>query len=96
MMQAVAVPSFERFYEEHRDAVFGLLVKRLGRQAAEDAFQETFFRALRAYPNLRHADHLRAWVLTIAEPFDWRFTRDDLAALITRLAAHEPQLQLAA
>src|SRR5439155_7746529 len=67
MMQAVAVPPFERFYEEHRDAVFGLLVKRLGRQAAEDAFQETFFRALRAYPNLRHADHLRAWVLTIAE-----------------------------
>jgi RNA polymerase sigma factor (sigma-70 family) len=67
MMQAVSVPPFERFYEEHRDAVFGLLVKRLGRQAAEDAFQETFFRALRAYPNLRHADHLRAWVLTIAE-----------------------------
>ena len=32
----------------------------------------------------------------IAEPFDWRFTRDDLAALIDRLAAHEPQLQLAA
>ena len=32
----------------------------------------------------------------IAEPFDWRFTRDDLAALITRLAAHEAQLQLAA
>ena len=32
----------------------------------------------------------------IAEPFDWRFTRDDLAALIDRLAAYEPQLQLAA
>jgi len=32
----------------------------------------------------------------IAEPFDWRFTRDDLATLITRLAAHQPQLQLAA
>jgi RNA polymerase sigma factor (sigma-70 family) len=67
MMEAVAVPPFERFYEEHRDAVLGLLVKRLGRQAAEDAFQETFFRALRGYPSLRHADHLRAWVLTIAE-----------------------------
>jgi len=26
----------------------------------------------------------------IAEPFDWRFTRDDLAALIDRLATHEP------
>jgi DDE superfamily endonuclease len=32
----------------------------------------------------------------IAEPFDWRFTRDDLATLITRLAAQQPQLQLAA
>jgi RNA polymerase sigma factor (sigma-70 family) len=67
MMQVMAVPPFERFYEEHRDAVFGLLIRRLGRQAAEDAFQETFFRALRAYPNLRHGEHLRAWVLTIAE-----------------------------
>jgi RNA polymerase sigma-70 factor (ECF subfamily) len=74
MMQAVATPPFERFYEEHRDAVFGLLVKRLGRQAAEDAFQETFFRALRAYPNLRHAEHLRAWVLTIAN----RIVLDDV------------------
>ena len=32
----------------------------------------------------------------IAEPFEWDFTRDDLAALIERLTAHEPQLQLAA
>jgi hypothetical protein len=32
----------------------------------------------------------------IAEPFEWRFTRDDLAALMERLAAHEPQLRLAA
>jgi RNA polymerase sigma factor (sigma-70 family) len=67
MMHAVAIPPFERFYEEHRDAVFALLVRRLGRQAAEDAFQDTFLRALRGYPNLRHGEHLRAWVLTIAE-----------------------------
>jgi len=32
----------------------------------------------------------------IAEPFAWDFTRDDLAALIERLTAHEPQFQLAA
>jgi hypothetical protein len=32
----------------------------------------------------------------VAEPFDWRFTRDDLTTLINRLAAHQPQLQLAA
>ncbi len=60
------IPPFERFYSEHRDEVFGLLVRRLGRQRAEDAFQETFLRALRAYPALRHGEHLRAWVLTIA------------------------------
>ena len=60
------VPPFETFYEQHRDEVFGFLVKRLGRDQAEDAFQETFLRALRAYPALRHGDNLRAWVLTIA------------------------------
>jgi hypothetical protein len=32
----------------------------------------------------------------IAQPFDWRFTRHDLAALIERLTSHDPQLQLAA
>jgi hypothetical protein len=32
----------------------------------------------------------------IAEPFDWRFDRDDLAATIERLAHHDPQLQIAA
>src|SRR5438874_10164550 len=66
MMEAAMIPPFECFYAEHRDEVFGLLVRRLGRQRAEDAFQETFLRALRAYAALRHGEHLRAWVLTIA------------------------------
>ncbi|HEY7197979.1 MAG TPA: sigma-70 family RNA polymerase sigma factor [Gaiellaceae bacterium] len=62
----MSVPPFERFYEEHRDEVFGYLTRLLGRTAAEDAYQETFLRALRAYPTLRHGRHLRAWVFTIA------------------------------
>jgi RNA polymerase sigma factor (sigma-70 family) len=66
MMEAVSVPPFERFYEEHRSAVLGHLVRLLGRQRAEDAFQETFLRALRGYPSLRHGRHLKAWVFTIA------------------------------
>ena len=66
MMTVVAIPPFERFYELHRDEVFALLARRLGRGAAEDAFQETFLRALRAYDRLEHGEHLRAWVLTIA------------------------------
>jgi RNA polymerase sigma factor (sigma-70 family) len=62
----VSLPPFERFYEEHREEIFGFLVRRLGRDRAEDAFQETFLRALRAYPKLRHGEHLRAWAYTIA------------------------------
>jgi RNA polymerase sigma-70 factor (ECF subfamily) len=66
MEAAVTIPPFECFYAEHSDEVFGLLARRLGRQRAEDAFQETFLRALRAYPTLRHGRHLRAWALQIA------------------------------
>jgi len=62
----MGVPPFERFYDQHRDEVFAFLVRQLGRERAEDAFQETFFRALRAYPELRHGEHLRAWAFTIA------------------------------
>ncbi len=66
-MEAVAaIPPFERFYVDHRDVVLGFLRKRMAREAAEDAFQETFLRALRAYDRLEHGEHLRAWVLTIA------------------------------
>ena len=66
MMAAVtAVPPFERFYAENRDAVFAFLRARVG-AGADDAFQETFLRALRGYGSLRHGEHLRAWVFTIA------------------------------
>jgi RNA polymerase sigma factor (sigma-70 family) len=60
------VPPFERFYESHRDEIWRFLVRRLGRERAEDAFQETFLRALRGYPQLDHGRHLRAWAYTIA------------------------------
>ena len=66
-MHAVVIPPFELFYEEHRGDVLRLLRRRLGAQRAEDAFQETFLRALRAYGRLEHGEHLRAWVLTIAQ-----------------------------
>jgi RNA polymerase sigma factor (sigma-70 family) len=60
------IPPFERFYETHRGEVLAFLRRRAGRDQADDLFQETFLRALRAYRRLEHGEHLRAWVLTIA------------------------------
>ena len=64
-MEVVAVPPFERFYAQHAGEVLGYLRRLLG-QRAEDAWQETFLRALRAYDRLEHGRQLRAWVFTIA------------------------------
>jgi RNA polymerase sigma factor (sigma-70 family) len=66
MAAMAAVPPFERFYAEHCDDVLRYLRSLLPKEAAEDAWQETFLRALRAYSSLRHGRHLRAWVFTIA------------------------------
>jgi RNA polymerase sigma factor (sigma-70 family) len=63
---AVAVPPFETFYEAHKAEVHAFLRRRAGRERADDLFQDTFLRALRAYDRLEHGEHLRAWVLTIA------------------------------
>ncbi len=65
-MAPPALPPFETFYAEHAGVVLAFLRRRLGAQRAEDAFQETFLRALAAYGRLRHGEQLRAWVLTIA------------------------------
>ncbi len=65
-MAVVTVPPFERFYDAHSPEVLAFLRRRAGRDRADDLFQETFLRALRAYDRLEHGEHLRAWVMTIA------------------------------
>jgi RNA polymerase sigma factor (sigma-70 family) len=65
-MDPIDLPPFERLYQAHAGTVLALLRRRLGRERAEDAFQETFLRALRAYPRLRHVDNLGGWLRTIA------------------------------
>jgi RNA polymerase sigma factor (sigma-70 family) len=62
----VTSPPFQRFLDAHRDDVWRFLVAAVGRDAADDCFQETFLAALRAYPRLRSDSNLRAWIITIA------------------------------
>jgi RNA polymerase sigma factor (sigma-70 family) len=57
---------FQRFLEEHREPVFRFLVASVGRDGADDCFQETFLAAMKAYPKLRAGSNHRAWVMTIA------------------------------
>lgn len=57
---------FQRFYEQHADAVWRYCVAAVGRGDAEDVFQETFLAALRAYDRRRAGASAGAWVMTIA------------------------------
>jgi RNA polymerase sigma factor (sigma-70 family) len=59
-------PPFQRLLDAHATDVLRFLVGAVGRDDADDAFQETLLSALRAYPRLEHADNLRAWLFTIA------------------------------
>jgi RNA polymerase sigma factor (sigma-70 family) len=60
------LPPFQTVLDEHSAAVMGILRGAVGRDGAEDCFQETFLAALRAYPKLGDARNLRGWLLTIA------------------------------
>jgi RNA polymerase sigma factor (sigma-70 family) len=89
MAQQQGIPPFERFYRAHRDEVLAYLRRLLG-QRAEDAWQETFLRALRAYDRLEHGRHLRAWVFTIAT----RVAMDELRAKSPPVVDQEPAVEL--
>lgn len=61
-----ALPPFQVLIDEHAGEVMAVLRGAVGREGAEDCFQETFLSALRAYPKLGDARNLRGWLLTIA------------------------------
>ncbi len=61
------LPPFERLIDEYAPELHRFLVGLVGPTDAEDCLQETYMSALRAYPRLGHADHLRAWLYTIAQ-----------------------------
>ena len=62
----MALPPFTTLVEEHRTAVWGLLVALAGPAKAPDLYQDTLLSALRAYPDVQHDDNLRGWLFSIA------------------------------
>jgi RNA polymerase sigma factor (sigma-70 family) len=64
---SVNLPPFQALLQEHRADVYRFLVATAGPSDADDVFQETWIAALRAYPRLRRADNLRAWLFRIAQ-----------------------------
>ena len=64
---SVKLPPFQSLLDEHSVEIYRFLVATAGPVDADDAFQETWISALRAYPRLRRADNLRAWLYRIAQ-----------------------------
>ena len=63
----VRLPPFQSLLDAHRSDVYRFCVAMVGAVDADDCFQETWIAALRAYPRLRQADNLRAWLFRIAQ-----------------------------
>ncbi len=60
------LPPFQKLIDGHGRDVHRFLIGLVGREDADDCYQETWLAALRAYPRLRDASNLRGWVFTIA------------------------------
>src|SRR3982750_3323891 len=58
------LPPFWTLVETHGDELLAH-ARRLAGESAEDVLQDALLRALRAYPKLRHAEHLRAWLYRV-------------------------------
>lgn len=57
--------AFEELVERHRDAVFRVAARVVGRQEAEDVSQEAFVRAYHRLGRWRGEGRFRAWLLQI-------------------------------
>lgn len=63
----VRLPPFQTLINAHAAELHRFLSASVGPTEADDCLQETFMSALRAYPRLRDASNLRAWLYTIAQ-----------------------------
>jgi RNA polymerase sigma-70 factor, ECF subfamily len=59
--------SFSSLVDQYSSEIFAYLYRILqDGEDAEDCLQETYLRALKAYPQLKHDTNLRAWLYKIA------------------------------
>jgi RNA polymerase sigma-70 factor, ECF subfamily len=61
----IALPPFWSLVEAHGDELLDHAERLAGPDHAEDVVHDALLRALRAYPRLQHAEHLRAWLYRI-------------------------------
>jgi RNA polymerase sigma-70 factor, ECF subfamily len=64
-VSSVALPPFWSLVEAHGDELLVHARRMTGDSNGEDVLQDALLRALRAYPRLRHAEHLRAWLYRV-------------------------------
>jgi RNA polymerase sigma-70 factor, ECF subfamily len=64
-VSTVVLPPFWSLVEAHGDELLVHARRIAGDANGEDVLQDALLRALRAYPRLRHAEHLRAWLYRV-------------------------------
>jgi RNA polymerase sigma-70 factor (ECF subfamily) len=89
-MPTTALPPFWLLVENHADELLRY-ARRLSGDDAEDIVQEAFLRGLRSYPNLKHGDHLRAWLfrITTTTAFDHSGNQQEVPVAEVRGEAFE-------
>jgi RNA polymerase sigma factor (sigma-70 family) len=85
---------FEALMRRHEREIMRYLLRLSGdRENAADLFQETWLRAYRAYPRLRHDENVRAWLYAIATNLCRNWARDSARRARVVLAAGDSSLE---
>jgi RNA polymerase sigma-70 factor, ECF subfamily len=64
-VSTVVLPPFWSLVEAHGGELLAHARRMTGEADGEDVLHDALLRALRAYPRLRHAAHLRAWLYRV-------------------------------
>ena len=77
------LPPFWTLVEAHGDELLVHARRLAGPEQAEDVLQDALLRALRAYPRLQHAEHLRAWLYRVTTSAAMDFHRSRKREVVT-------------